>query len=351
MFQCQPTTDQSGRVFTPNIPDLYFNHTNAVAFRIGAKANLTTVTRLSRTIFIYTTPPESACSGIVTAIQYCYHTTINTQPNFLRFLSLSRDGFNFTVSEKRTGKANGACSDYPGSDGQRVCCGIKNLATSEQFRIPSNYTFGVILLRNDVQPLAFSGTADMKYQFPHFVRRLSTSSPTSLTLNEDDYESDRYLLLMRLLLGINNSLNDRNVDMYNYIKISDPDKPVTIELVTTDPVTTDPVTTDHVTICTDTVTTDHDPVATKPRTGTTASELRNTSTFGAGISDCTSISRVGSESNLNGGGGGGEGVVGGAVSGVVAAILVVGVAIALVVFVMRRSKRNNPAATNDGNGM
>ena len=371
MFQCQPTTDQSGRVFTPNIPDLYFNHTNAAAFWTGDGANLTTVTEISRTSFIYTTPPESACSGIVTAIQYCYHAkiNINTTPklSFLRFLSLSRDGFDFTVSEKRTGEANGACSDYPGSDGQRVCCGKKNLATNNrQFRIPSNYTFGVILLRNDIQPLAFSGTADMKYQFPHFVRKLSTSSPTSLTLNEDDYESDRYLLLMRLLLGINNSLNDRNVDMYNYVKISDPDEPVTIELVTTDPVTTnpvtadpvttdpvttDPVTTDHVTMCTDTVTTDHDPVATKPRTGTTASELRNTSTFGAGISDCTSISRVGSESNLNGGGGGGEGVVGGAVSGVVAAILVVGVAIALVVFVMRRSKRNNPAATNDGNGM
>ena len=47
-------------------------------------------------------------------------------------------------------------------------------------------------------------------------------------------------------------------------------------------------------------------------------------------------------------------MVGGAVSGVVAAILVIGVVIALVVFVMRRSKRNNPAmssATNDGNGM
>ena len=159
--------------------------------------------------------------------------------------------------------------------------------------------------------------------------------------------------------------------MYNYVKISDPDEPVTTDLVTTDPVTTDPVTTDvdtvttdHVTtdtvttdpMTTDTVTTDHvttdtDPVTTKPRTGTTTSELpktRNTSTLGAGISDSTSISGAGSESNLNGGGG----MVGGAVGGVVAAILVVGVAIALVVFVMRRSKRNNPAlssATNDGN--
>ena len=218
MFECQPTTDQSGRarVFTPNIPNLYFDHTNAAAFRTGAGANLTTVTGSSQTTFIYTTPPESACSGTVTAIQYCYHAkiNINTKPklSFLRFLSLSRDGFNFTVSEKSAGRANGACSDYPGSN---ICCGKKNLATNKQFRIPSNYTFGVILLHDDIQPLAFSGTADMKYQFPHFVTRLSTDNPSTgstFTLNEGDYQSDRYLLLMRLLLGIINFLNDRTIN-------------------------------------------------------------------------------------------------------------------------------------------
>ena len=335
MFQCQPTTDQSGRVFTPNIPDLYFNHANAAAFRIGAKANLTTVTRLSRTIFIYTTPPESACSGTVTAIQYCYHAkiNINTTPklSFLRFLSLSRDGFDFTVSEERTGKANGACSDYPGSDGQRVCCGKINLATNNrQFRIPSNYTFGVILLSNDIQPLAFSGTADMKYQFPHFVKRLSTSSPTSLKLNEDDYESDRYLLLMRLLLGI---INDREaIIMYNYVKISDPDEPVTTDLVTTDPVITDPVTTDSVT--TDPVTTD--PVTTKPISEATASESPPTS--GAGSGSAVTI-------------------VGSVVGGVVVTILLL-LVVALVEFMRRKRKKAGNIdiqalsnATYDGNNI
>ena len=374
MFQCQPTTDQSGRVFTPNIPDLYFNHANAAAFRIGAKANLTTVTRLSRTIFIYTTPPESACSGIVTAIQYCYHAKINiniTMPklSFLRFLSLSRDGFDFTVSEKSTGEANGVCSDYPGSDGQRVCCGKKNLATNNrQFRIPSNYTFGVILLRNDIQPLAFSGTADMKYQFPHFVRRLSTSSPTSLTLNENDYQSDRYLLLMRLLLGINNSLNDRKA-MYNYIKISDPDEPVTTDLVTTDPVITDPVITDPVitdpvttdSVTTDPVTTDFvttdpvttDPVTTKPISEATASEsppkTSSTSILGAETSDSTSTSGAGS--------GGAVTIAGGIVGGVVVTILLL-LVVALVAFMWRKRQKTGNIniltmsnATYDGNNI
>ena len=212
VFECQPTSS-SDQVFTPNIPDLYFDHTNAAAFRTGDGANLTTVTGAGRTIFIYTTPPESVCSGTVTAIQYCYHTTINDPQNLLRFLTLSRDGFSFTVNVRnivlKPVPQDNVCSDYPGSNGQRICCDTTNLtAINRQFWIPSNFTIGVILLSNDnVRPLAFSSMADMNYQFPHFVTRFPAGSgnpPTgyTFTLNEDDYQSDRYLFLMRLLLGI-----------------------------------------------------------------------------------------------------------------------------------------------------
>ena len=351
MFECQPTSS-SDQVFAPNIPDLYFNHTNAAAFRTARDgANLTTVTGGSRTTFIYTTPPESACSGTVTAIQYCYNTKINTKPNFLRFLSLSRDGFDFTVSEKRTGKANGVCSDYPGSDGQRVCCGKKNLAINKQFRIPSNYTFGVILLRDDIQPLVFSGTADMKYQFPHFVTGLYTGNPPNgftFTLNESDYQSDRYLLLMRLLLGINNSLNDGAIlklCIYNYVKISDPDEPVTTDLVTTDPVTTDPVTTNPVT--TDPVTTD--PVTTKPISASESPPKTSSTSILAETSDSTSTSGAGSGSAVT--------IVGSVVGGVVVTILLL-LVIAFVVFMRRRRRKTRNIdilamsnATYDGNNI
>ena len=216
MFECQPTSSSDLQVFTPNIPDLYFDHTNAAAFRTGAGANLTTVIGNHRTTFIYTTPPESVCSGTVTAIQYCYHTTINNpRRDILRFLSLSRDGFDFKVMNVQTGRAvpQDDCSILAT---RRICCTTATFSanTMNQFRISSNYTFGAMLLHNDkVRPLAFSGTADVKYKFPHFVTRLSINNPSTgftFTLNNQN-NMYRYLLLMRFFIGI----------MHTYLMYSD----------------------------------------------------------------------------------------------------------------------------------
>ena len=204
VFECQPTSS-SDQVFTPNIPDLYFDHTNAAAFRTGAGANLTTVTGNHRKTFIYTTPPESACSGIVTAIQYCYHTRINNpRRDILRFLSLSRDGFDFKVMNVQTGRAvpQDDCSILATP---RICCTTATFSanTMNQFRISSNYTFGAMLLNDlKVRPLAFSGMADVKYQFPHFVTRLTNGNPPTGFTFTHNRQNNRYLLLMRFFIGI-----------------------------------------------------------------------------------------------------------------------------------------------------
>ena len=71
LFQCQHSTFQDGQVFTPNIPDLYFNHTYAADME-----DLLMRPRNGLTYF-FTIPPESAernCSGTVVAIQYCYRS-------------------------------------------------------------------------------------------------------------------------------------------------------------------------------------------------------------------------------------------------------------------------------------
>ena len=70
-----PSTDQSGLMYTPNIPDFYFSDVNAANFRSSGGANLTT--SRNGVTYIFTIPAESSernCTGNVVAIQYCYET-------------------------------------------------------------------------------------------------------------------------------------------------------------------------------------------------------------------------------------------------------------------------------------
>ena len=211
MFECQPTTDQSGQVFTPNIPDFYFNHTNAAAFRTGDGANLTTLSVDARTTFIFTTPPESACSGIVTAFQYCYHLTVNSsRRNIFRFLSLSRNGLSFTVNIRYARRApsptNITCSYNPSTE-EKTCCVTRSIRSQMQFPITSsNYTFGVVMLEdNSARLLTFPNNTDTKYRLPYFIKQLSNSDTqvnSTFTL-ENTIQNNGPLPLLRLLIGKN----------------------------------------------------------------------------------------------------------------------------------------------------
>ena len=72
LFQCQPSSDESGQVYTPNIPDFYFNDENTADFRTGDEENL--ITLRNRLTYIFTKSSERNCTGNVVAIQYCYET-------------------------------------------------------------------------------------------------------------------------------------------------------------------------------------------------------------------------------------------------------------------------------------
>ena len=74
LFQCQHSSYSSGQVYTPNIPDFYFDNEKAAAFSTGSSgANLTTA--IAGHTYIFTIPPVSAernCTGTVIALQYCH---------------------------------------------------------------------------------------------------------------------------------------------------------------------------------------------------------------------------------------------------------------------------------------
>ena len=208
LFQCQPSTGQSGLLYTPNIPDFYFNDMNAADFRSGA--NLTT----SRNgfIYIFTIPAESSeriCTGNVVAIQYCYETKdnrINRTVNIFNFLHMNRSGFDFTVTSsfmERTTPQDSFCTDLTGEI-QQICCDTATLDVMDQFQLPTtNYTFAVMIINNDARPLAFVPFAT-EYRHEQLQAALGSSVPPPgniISLGQNTVITDESLLLLRFILG------------------------------------------------------------------------------------------------------------------------------------------------------
>ena len=63
-FHCQPSSDQSGLVYTSNIPDFYFDHVN-----VGSSNDVTDIG--GSAVYVYPVS-EDRCSGTVVAIELCY---------------------------------------------------------------------------------------------------------------------------------------------------------------------------------------------------------------------------------------------------------------------------------------
>ena len=222
LFQCQPTTDQSGQVFTPNIPDSYFNHANALA--LTQQGNLTTLLggRARGTVFVFTIPPEATCSGTVMAFEFCYQTSdqeIDKSRDFFRFVSLTRNELQFTVIDFdpiriRANAQTAICSVLveDGDNSQYICCETQTLQADEQFQTPSS--FGVVLGQTDESLfLTFSGV-NTEFQFPHF-QGIPTGDPDKMddtfTFIEGDLQNEGSLLLLRLTIGTYES----NIHIHN----------------------------------------------------------------------------------------------------------------------------------------
>ena len=212
LFQCQHSTHQDGQVFTPNIPDLYFDHTNADDFARPGKDSL--LTRPSNgTTYFFIIPPESAernCSGTVVAIQYCYRVhrnRINSAQDVFSFHSVTRDGFVFTVNSsftvRTTPHQESECTNIMGM--HYFCCDTTTLSADNQLSISSeSYTFGVTIIDNQVTPYAF--TDDTEFVVEQFQVAIGTTIPagTSYTLT-GSIEMSGGLLLMRLIGKNDNS--------------------------------------------------------------------------------------------------------------------------------------------------
>ena len=207
LYQCQSASEQSGQVFTPNIPDFYFTPENAARFR-GDGGNLTQTENRGNT-YIFTLPPLSAernCSGTVLSLQYCFQARARDIGNTLSvfdWLSLTRDGNQFTVNARfaapQVTPEEGMCANPPGGV-QRVCCTTVSLA-SGRFQVPASaFTFGVVITNSNVRPLTFvDGVTE--YDVESFIERpAGNPGPMPGDMFVGSSRTDHSLLLLRYFL-------------------------------------------------------------------------------------------------------------------------------------------------------
>ncbi len=162
--------------------------------------------------YIFTIPPVSSqrdCSGTVVAMQFCYEyrgdfRNLGTTVNAFQFLTLTRDGFEFTVNSSFTVQTTLApCTGDLGGDVRRVCCSNVTSNDFGELAIPSSdYIFGIAHVgAYELQLLAFSPMV-MEYRFDQFqVAGFSPPPGTTTPLSESVLATDRSLPLLRFFIG------------------------------------------------------------------------------------------------------------------------------------------------------
>ena len=190
-FQCQSSTDQSRQIFTPNIPDLYFNASAIWSNR----DNFTQERSENGFTYIYTIPTDSEghnCSGTAVAMQYCYAANITRRRRPLDFLILDQDGLEFTV--RRRIRLNAPVCSTQSID-NLICCTTEHLSSTSQFQISSlPFTFGIILRFAQLYSLPTENSVRQYEAMP----RNNGSPGTIFTATSAESSS---LLVLRLIIG------------------------------------------------------------------------------------------------------------------------------------------------------
>ena len=158
LFQCQSLSEESELVYTPNIPDFYFNDSNAARFTRGGGNHFN---GQQRNFPIFIIPSELNCIGKVVSMQYCYWQSNVSNTGKFHLISFNQDGQKITFSRIisfKTTTPHDKCTNFEGD--KQVCCDVKSLSAIKQFQIPSTYIFGI--KTKHIRPLFFNDS-DTEY--------------------------------------------------------------------------------------------------------------------------------------------------------------------------------------------
>ena len=173
-FQCN-YSNVSG-LYTPSIPDLYFNQDTSRMFRFGDSSILSATSDTKN--YVYYTPASESdiCNGTVTAVQICYQSKYQDYVNYTfgEFVLLSKNKTQFTPVKNfslATHMNSNVCVSGKGNT-KYICCENITLSSSNQFNISSLDYFGFSIHNTDIKikPLRFNNRnfAQPYYQYSSF---------------------------------------------------------------------------------------------------------------------------------------------------------------------------------------
>ncbi len=193
LFQCKPSSEETGQIYTPSIPDFFFDHMNAADLSRGD------VNKLSREFtHIISIPAESAernCSGTAMILQYCYTTNAEEfghSKNVFNFLILSQDRERFRIKRKlriMSQPTESICTAV--SDATEViCCDTERLSSYRRFQIPrSPFTFGILPVYKDTQLLVIPLDEGASKQYRGVLQNSGNINSTFTAASIDEMDS------------------------------------------------------------------------------------------------------------------------------------------------------------------
>ena len=200
LFQCRHSLDNIP-VYTPNIPDFYFDSQNANSFSQGGSKSTLTTSENGYT-YIFTLPSESSCSGTLTAVEYCYVTQRDIMQDIFILLLLTRGegSSNFAVDNVLTVQDKPVNDICPSHGSKRYCCNTTIVTNGSHVSSLNNYAFGISTINDQTLPLRFD-TDVAQYRVEHF----KYNSPDSLFSKGQSFTPanlvNESLFLVRLFIG------------------------------------------------------------------------------------------------------------------------------------------------------
>ena len=154
-------------------------------------------------IYIFPVPPVLNCSGIVSAMKFCYavDSDVETEQSIFSLLILEQRNLSFlrmnSILVTSTPSERICTTINVFSLGRQYCCDTKQLGITERFLLPSpNFAFG-ILQPSDL--LAYGNTSSFLVE--HFRIPATRLLGNAITFSEEERQFDRGLRLIQFFIS------------------------------------------------------------------------------------------------------------------------------------------------------